>query len=196
MNPNKQDRANGKPKEESETSRKRLRIILKIAGGGLLLFAFVMQIRHFDKAGQENERIQAGAIDARAHIKALEYENLYYAVKASGQDNPEYLRLAAYNYYMGKVGLLATSLEDKATITKDLNELKRRAQSVHDVASFQSFLGSVNDLNDKSGPADLAGLEQTDRQASRNGNLYFALFLVGSLIALCSEVVDWPRAKG
>jgi hypothetical protein len=179
--------------EQAKDDREKRAIVLKVMGGALLAFAFVMQIREITQTGLENQRMQAAALDARAHIKALEYENLYYSVKASGTDNPEYLRLAAFNYYVGKTTVLVTSPGDKSQIQADVDELKKQADSVHDVSSFQTYMGSVNDLNDKSGSTELAGLSDADMLAKQNADFHYFLFLVGSGLVLLGEAVKWPR---
>jgi hypothetical protein len=185
--------SSGGAEAETKDKRERQAIALKVFGGGLLAFAFVMQVREITQTGLENQRMQAGALDARAHIKALEYENLYYSVKSSGTDNPEYLRLAAFNYYVGKVAVLVTSPGEKSRIQAQLDALKKQADSVHDVPSFQQFMGSVNDLNDKSGPTELEGLTGADKLAKQNADFHYVLFLIGSGLVLLGEAVKWPR---
>jgi hypothetical protein len=47
------------------------------------------------------ERIQAAELQSRTKQNAIGYETLYFSAKATGLDEPEYLRLLANQYYIG-----------------------------------------------------------------------------------------------
>ena len=175
---------------EVPEKKKKLAKRMKLAGAALLLTAFGMQMRQNQQTGLEAERLTAAQVDARAHIKALGYENLYYSVKNAGKDEPEYLHLAAYNYYVGRKIMMETSPGDKDKTESDLDAFKRQADAVHDVASFQQFIGADNDLTSNMSATVESGFTDTYNAASRFGACYLVLYAIGSLLALIGQALE------
>jgi hypothetical protein len=171
-------------------SKKKWSKWLKFSGAALLLTAFGMQMRQNQTLSKEAERIQAAEVDARSHIKALEYENLYYSLKANGIDNPDYLRFAAMNYRIGRASMMYTSPGDKSTIVSEIKELDRTVAAVHDLPSFQKFILADNMLTSETRQTDIAGLVDADHAASRFGMLYLMLYATGSVLALVGQAID------
>jgi hypothetical protein len=182
--------ASAAPLAPPVTVKKKWSKWLKFTGSALLLFAFGMQNQQNRQMALYAERFQAAELDSRALQKAIGYETLYYAAKASGNDQSSYLAMAAKQYFEGSMAMIVTAPGDRDEIGRNVQMLRRAAASVHDQDSLQQYKDADNKVYLQGHKNQMGGLTDPDKSAKSLGSLYFVLYGAGSLLALAGQALD------
>ena len=107
------------------------------------------------------------------------------------EEEPEYLKLAANQYYIGSMAMIASGPGDKAEIGRRLRQLRNAAGAVHDLGSFRQYINLENQGAAQEQKVEVAGLIEPDKNAKSFGELYLVLYLIGSVVALIGQALDW-----
>lgn len=159
----------------------------KITGSALLLIAFWIQMYQTKVSDRESTKLESAELDGRQHIKALEYENLYFSVKAAtGADDPSNLRNAAIERAVGRSALVVTSDETRDVKISHSNELMQAANRVNDLQSFNDFMGTLQEEVDAS-TFETDALILTERKADLLWWSFVCLYVIGSFCLLGSQ---------
>ncbi|WP_263378453.1 hypothetical protein [Granulicella paludicola] len=138
----------------------------------------------------ETERTQAAELSSRTHMKALGYENLYYASQGQGGNSGYYLHLAAEQLYQGRVGMMATSPQDKKSVTETLGKLRSIASNVSDLPSFNAFMDQYNKVVEDASGIEVNGLIDAGHSATHFFWFYLSLYVIGTVLALVGQAIE------
>lgn len=119
------------------TKQKKWSKWLKVSGAAILLFAFGMQNQQNAQVAISLERTQAAELQSRTKTKAIGYETLYFSAKATGLVEPQYLQLAALQYFIGSSAMIATAPGGTNEKAMKIHSLQVPANAVHDFDSFR-----------------------------------------------------------
>ena len=179
---------------QPSSKKKRLSKWLKVCGGALLLLAFGMQTSQ-----NANQAIRNGLTDVQNfQIQLMEqasvYEGIYFAAKASGLQDLSYLKEAAMDYRLyaaagmgiayGKEGL--TSRDGKWVFTN----LTKAYEEIHDLDSYRKFVLIAKGVDRVFGDTKWKRINNPGKSAVSFGHLYLALYIIGSITALISQVLS------
>ena len=180
-----------KPSEKNGQRKRAHAKWLKVIGTGLLLLAFGAQMYQTKVAATEADRMAAAEMDGRSQIKALSYENLYFAEKiATGLEDTESLRGAALNKMIGRFGMIATSDAASDVKQRRMNEVRKEANLVKDLDTFNSFMQFLNQQIGQAHPDEVRGLVQAGQIANEWWKAYIATYIVGSLFLLLGQCIE------
>jgi hypothetical protein len=177
-------------RSEPSSGRKKWSKWLKFAGSALLLLAFGLQMRQNQQSALGLERTEAAELDSRAHMKALEYENLYLSSRDNEANRGIFLKYAAQEYYLGRSSMMSTSPGDKDQIGAKLREIKKAADGVGDVPSFNRFMQLDQATWGEWHDTEFSGLIEPDHAAKSLGAFYLSLYVLGSVLALMGQGLD------
>jgi len=172
------------------TKQKKWSKRLKLFGAALLLSAFGMQTQQNSQSALSLERMQAAELQSRTKQKAIGYETLYFSAKATGLDEPQYLKFAAQQYFYGSMAMMVTGPGDKVEIGRRVGQLQRAAEAVSDLDSFRRFINVANERATEEQTVELAGLVEPAKNATALGRLYLILYVIGSIGALIGQALD------
>jgi hypothetical protein len=176
--------------DSKKTRKKAWSKWLKFLGGALLLSAFGMQMWENSQSALATERIHAAELDSRTLQKAIGYETLYFSAKATGVDNPQFLMLAAREYFTGSIAMITTAQGDKNEKARKIRELEKLAADVRDIASLDAFIALDNRVEVEGHANEMAGLTEPDTNAKLLAGFYLILYVIGSVTALIGQALD------
>jgi hypothetical protein len=163
----------------------------KVTGSALLLIAFGIQMYQSKASARETMKIQAAELDGRQHLKALGYENLYFSVKAAtGQEEQFNLYAAAQQRAVGRISMVATSDEPQEVKASRIRDINTAAKGVHDLASFNDFMRSLQKQLDTARSSELDALLEAGNSARVLWRIYISLYGIGSLSLLRSQYLE------
>ena len=140
---------------------------------------------------RETMKMGAAELDGRQHIKALEYENLYFAEKATtGQEDPANLRYAAIERAVGRSVLTVTSDEPNDVKIARSNKIMLAATSVYDLDSFNDFMHTLQREVDTAKLSETDALIQAGRFATWLWYIYILIYGIGSVCLLRIQYLE------
>ena len=98
--------------------------------------------------------------------------------------------MAAKQYFTGAAAMLATAPGDRKEIARDIAELQKVGEAVHDPESLQEYAKLDNALEAKHHRDEMIGLREPHENAKLLGNLYLILYAIGSVLALTGQAFD------
>jgi len=150
-----------------------------------------MQMNQTRNEAEEQRKVQMAAIDARSHIKALGYENLYFSQKtAMGVYDPFNLYAAAQQRADGHMAMEVGIEKDKTTMQNSIHDVFASANAVKDLDSFNSFMRLLKAEQDEDQQSELKYLQKVGHRATVFGWLYLSLYVLGSLSLILSQYLE------
>jgi hypothetical protein len=180
-----------KPSKNDVTKKWTTAKRFKVTGSALLLIAFAMQMYQTRVSAREAMKMSAAELDGRQHIKALEYENLYFTIKAAtGQDDPANLRFAAIERAVGRSTLVITSDVPKEVKLARSNKIFLLARGVHDLDSFNEFMRTLQTEVDTAKASETNSLILAGEIADWLWWTYVVFYAIGSVLLLRSQYLE------
>jgi hypothetical protein len=163
----------------------------KVAGSALLLVAFAMQAYQTKVSARENVKMQANELDGRQHMKALGYENLYFAEKAATAKEDNFsLYGAAMEMAVGRNAMVTVSDEPHDVKQERIDKLTEAVQNVKDLESFNAFTQILKSEQGGAHPSELNAYIAAGKLADRLWWIYICVYFVGSVCLLRSQYLE------